>query len=256
MPFSFKPEISTPTDAPLNGTSLPSPTLSGSPSSMMARASQEGRSLFQLVLMFAAGMSVLISVGMFGYLYYLSSQVEAKKAKLASYEAQLGSLPLEDMRKLSNRIKLLNQLVKTHPSVNVAFRIVEDSVENQVTYNKFELGYNETTKSYQLSLSGVAPDYKGVAQQIDTFNRKPYTTYIPSIAVDGLAPDANGKISFSARMPIMVVGLLPEDVNLSEGAAERVASSTVEAEVGAPFEATTTETMKPSGASTSTPKTQ
>lgn len=231
MPFSFKPEISAPTDAPINGTTLPSTSLTGSPSSMMARGQGEGKSFFQLIFMTAAGASVLISVGMFGYLYYLSSQVDAKKAKLASYESQLGGLPLEDMRKLSNRIKILNQLVKTHPSVNVAFRIVEDSVENQVTYTKFDLGYNESTKSYLLSLSGTAPDYKGIAQQIDTFNRKPYTTYLSNVVVDGLNPDSTGRIAFTAKMSIMVVGLLPEDLNLSEGAAQRVASSTLPASV-------------------------
>ncbi|MEZ0208849.1 MAG: hypothetical protein ACAH17_01575 [Candidatus Paceibacterota bacterium] len=228
MPFSFKPDISAPSDAPLNGTTLPSATLAGSPSSMMARAQEEGKSIFQLVLMFLAGGSVLAAIGMFGYSYYLGSQVEGKKAKLASYETQLAGLPLEDMRKLSNRIKILNQLVKTHPSANVAFRIVEDSVENQVTYNKFDLNYSESAKGYTLVLSGVAPDYKGVAQQIDTFKRKPYTTYISGVTVEGLSPDKVGKISFNVKMPIAVLGLLPEDVNLSEGAAERVASSTPE----------------------------
>jgi hypothetical protein len=249
MPFSFKPEISPSAEAPLNGTTLPSTSLSGSPSSMMARAQEEGKSVFQLVLMFAAGMAVLVGVGMFGYSYYLSSQIEGKKAKLASYEAQLGSLPLEDMRKLSNRIKLLNQLVKQHPSVNVALRIVEDSVENQVTYNKFDLGYNDPTKSYTLSLSGIAPDYKGVAQQIDTFSRKPYTTYIQKVSVEGLSPDQNGDISFSTKMAIMVIGLLPEDVNLSEGAAERMASTTVDIPAGA----TTTEATEIGGTGSTTP---
>jgi hypothetical protein len=249
MPFSFKPEISASAEAPIVGTALPSTSLTGSPSSMMARTHQEGRSLFQLILMFAAGMAVLISVGMFGYLYYVSSQVEAKKAKLTSYESQLGGMPLEDMRNLSNRIKVLNQLVKAHPSVNVAFRLVEDSIENQVTYTKFDLGYSEATKSYSLSLTGTAPNYKGIAQQIDTFGRKPYTTYIPSVTVDGLAPDTSGRIGFTAKMPIMVVGLLPEDLNLSEGAAQLVASSTLPEAAVISDAATTT----PQDSSTSTP---
>jgi hypothetical protein len=233
MPFSFKPEITPSAEAPLNGTTLPSTTLTGSPSSMMARAQEGGKSIFQLALMFCAGASILIAIGLFGYSYYLSSEVDGKKAKLDSYESQLGGLPLQDMRNLSNRIKVLNQLVKTHPSVNVAFRIVEDSVENQVTYSKFDLSYSETTKGYSLALGGMAPDYKGVAQQIDTLKRKPYTTYIPSVTVEGLSPDSTGKIAFSVRMPVMVVGLLPEDVNLSEGAAERVASSTLDIPMGA-----------------------
>jgi hypothetical protein len=251
MPFSFKPEISAPADAPINGTTLPSPSLTGSPSSMMARGQQEGKSLFQLILMSAAGLSVLISIGMFGYLYYLSSQVDAKKAKLASYESQLGGLPLEDMRKLSNRIKILNQLVKAHPSVNVAFRIIEDSVENKVTYTKFDLGFNETTKSYLLSLAGTAPDYKGVAQQVDTFKRKPYTTYISNVTVEGLNPNSDGEIAFTAKMPIMVVGLLSEDLNLSEGAAQLVASSTLPTSIDPVEAATSSEAV-----GSSTPKIQ
>jgi hypothetical protein len=233
MPFSFKPEASQTTEASPATAAAPQASFGnsaigagGAGINVMSRAVDGGKSMFQLALMALAGLSVLASVGLAGYLYYLSSQVDAKKAQLASYETQLGALPLEDMRKLSGRIKLIDQLVKQHPSANVAFRIIEDSVENQVTYTKFDLGYSDSLKSYNLSVTGLAPSYKSVAQQIDTFGRKPYSTYISNVAVDGLAPDTSGQISFSARMPISIIGLLPEDLNLSDGAAALAASST------------------------------
>ncbi len=227
MPFSFKPEIA-PGAPGAEPSSVPQASFGGaSTQDLLHREPGSGKSVVQLFLIAVFGSTVLIAIGMFGYSYYLSSQIEAKKATLASYESQLGNLPLEDMRKLSSRIKIINQLVKEHPSVNVAFRVIEDSIENQVTYHRFGLGYSESAKSYVLSLDGVAPDYKGVAQQVDTYKRKPYTTYIPNVTVDNLAPDQSGNVGFSLRMPITIAGLLPEDLNLSEGAAARVASSTL-----------------------------
>jgi hypothetical protein len=193
---------------------------------MVERAAEQGKSLFQVILIGIFGAAILLAVGMFGYKYYLSTQIESKKATLASYESRLGTLPLEDMRKLSNRIKAINQLVKEHPSVNVAFRIVEDSIENNTIYERFDLRYSAITKSYALQLGGIAPDYKGVVQQIDTLKRKPYTTYVQNVSVEGLRPDEMGRVDFTLKMGISILGLLPEGLNLSEGAAERVASST------------------------------
>lgn len=226
MPFSFKPDIS---QSQSQGGAPLAPTASFGTSStqnLASRKVEQGKSFVQFLLMAAFGLSLVCSLGLFGYKYYLSSQIENKKATLASYESQLADFPLEDMRKLSNRIKIINQLVREHPSANVAFRIIEDSVENQVTYKRFDLRFGETTKAYQLTLDGSAPDYKGVAQQVDTLKRKPYTTYIQNTIVEGLQPDISGKINFTLKMPIVIAGLFPETLNLSDGAAARMASST------------------------------
>lgn len=227
MPFSFKPEISQTTQSE-TGASMAQTSLGGSAQAptMMARVSSEGKGFFQGILFFIFFATLLVSLGMFGYSFYLSSQVESKKATLSTYESRLGSLPLEEMRKLSNRIKIINGLVKEHPSVNAAFRVLEDSVENNITYTAFELKYNEQGKSYALQLTGNAPSYRSIAQQVDTFKRKPYSTYISSVAVEGLQPNERGSVSFIFRAPIMINGLTPETLNLSEGAAARVASTT------------------------------
>lgn len=263
MPFSFKPEISQATpsgDAPLP---VPTPVASfggTAVSNLMAREGEHGKSLVQLVLMAVFGAAVLIAVGLFGYQYYLSSQIDAKKALLADYESRLATLPLEDMRKLSNRIKIINQLVKEHPSANVAFRIVEDSIENQVTYERFELRYNTQTKGYALQLGGVAPNYKSIAQQVDTLKRKPYTTYIQDIVVEGLQPNETGNIGFTLKMPILIAGLLPEGINLSDGAAARVASTSPIMGTGSstmpglPTTGTTTPVTGTSTGTTTTPR--
>ncbi len=228
MPFSFKPEISQTTPAGDGALPVPAPvaSLGGTATpSLMVREGEHGKSLIQLVLMAVFGVAVLLAIGLFGYQYYLSSKIDTKKALLADYESRLATIPLEDMRKLSNRIKIINKLVKEHPSANVAFRIVEHSIEHKIIYKRFELRHNTQTKGYALSLGGDAPNYRSIVEQIDTLKRNPYTTYINDIVVEGLQPNDRGNIGFTLKMPIRIAGLLPEDVNLSDSESARVTSA-------------------------------
>lgn len=212
MPFSFKPEISQ--SAPSGSAELPASPLGISPANLMERAKSEGKTFVEIALFALFGLSMLAIVALFVYKYYLTSRIEAKKGKINSYESLLAGMPLEEMRNTSNRLKVVSQLIKEHPSVNVAFMILEASVENMITYNKFELQYSNTSKSYQLSLEGRAPDYKSVAQQTDTYQRKPYSTYVSKIAVDGLQPTQNGGVSFNYKMPISIMGFIPETFSI------------------------------------------
>ena len=119
------------------------------------------------------------------------------------------------MSKLSNRIKFISQLINTHPSINSSFRILEDSVENPVTYNRFDFHYEESKKTYVLQLGASAPDYRSVVQQMDTFKNSPWNKYISGVTIDGLHPDDTGKVTFSLKLPIMIIGIMPEDLVLT-----------------------------------------
>lgn len=228
MSFSFQPDMSQQGNPPEVPQAPAASFGAASSQTLEARHVEGGKSLIQLILSIILGGMVLVALGLVGYKFYLSSQVETKKASLDTYGKNLQNLPLDQMRKVSTRMRIINQLVKEHPSANVAFRIVEESIENQITYQGMELRYNEQTKGYTLSLRGNAPDYKTVAQQIDTLKRKPYSNYISNLTIDGLAPDDVGKIGFTLRANIQLAGLLPEDLNLSDGAAARIASSTTQ----------------------------
>lgn len=244
MPFSFTPDVKPAEGNAVQaapGASMQSSIVSSVPPSafgsssvshapvanLMERAQAQGKSIVDILAFVSASCAILAVIGLFGYKYYLSSQVDIKKDQLAQYESQLAALPLEDMRNLSNRLKVINQLIKEHPSVNVAFLIVEASVENMVTFSKFDLHYSDASKSYQLSLGGVAPDYKSVAQQVDTYKRKPYSTYIPKVTVDNLQPDSQGQIAVSFSMPITIQGFIPETFSIVDGTTAPIAPPAV-----------------------------
>ncbi|MFA6608437.1 MAG: hypothetical protein WCT07_00815 [Candidatus Paceibacterota bacterium] len=230
MPFSFKPTTSTETqEASPSQTSVTSTPQLATPSTPMSfgfRNTGEGRDLTETLLLGIFGIAILTLAFLFGYHYYLLSKVESGKVQIDSYEGKLDSLPLNDMRKLSNRLKAVNQLVKEHPSVNAAFRIIEESVENPVTYKRFDLHFSESLRTYELQLGAVAPNYRSIAEQMDTLRRKPYNTYIPSISIGDVHPDETGAVSFTLKMPIGIVDVLPEGLLLQSDIATQSMVST------------------------------
>jgi hypothetical protein len=171
------------------------------------------KSLFQITLFIVCGILVFLTIALFGYQRYLISRIASEKQVLDEEDKALGSLDLEGMRALSNRIKVVNQVLSEHVSVSTAFLILEKSIERPITYTKFTLAKNSAGKGYELQLNATAPSYKAVAQQLDTLRSDAYSKdYIPTVSYDGLAADPDGNITFSLKMPIKIEGKLPETV--------------------------------------------
>lgn len=217
MPFTFTPPSSSESANAQSQGGFQASFGSQASQLLSARPGEENSfSLLQLALFGIGGFTFLIALGLFSYSFFLSSQVENKKEKLVSIENSLNQLPLNEMRQVSNRIKIIEQLVKDHPSVNVAFSILEASIENQAFYKGFDLRYSDSNKGYTLQLNAVAPNYRVVAQQIDTFKREPFSKYVSKMTLDSLGPDEQGRITFSLRMPVSITGILTEELVLSE----------------------------------------
>lgn len=253
MPFSFKPQIPKEETGGWTFMSL-FKSSSSSVESLIERPGQ-GMSFIIVLLSIVCGGAALLSVGLIGYSYYLNKAIKAKEGTLQEYETALGTLPLGEMRALSARIKLINQLLAAHASANTAFKILESSVENQIIYKSFKLNINPANTLYSLSLMGTASDYKALIQQVETLKRKPYSNYISNVKVENVSPDDLGQVQFSLLMSINLAGISPEELNLSDGVASLFASSTPKTQ--AVKSATTTPTASSQTATStasSTPK--
>jgi hypothetical protein len=155
-------------------------------------------------------LSLVVAGGLYAYQRKLFADVTEQKTQLASYDSKLGVLPIDEMRLVSTRIKFASQLVKEHTSTDSAFRILEESIENPVTYTKFELQSNNLTGKYDLTLGGKAPDYRSVIQQQETLRNKPYTTYLSDAVISDVNANDKGFVTFSVKSPIAIKGILPE----------------------------------------------
>ena len=227
MPFSFKPTQGTQTGETATTVSAPGvSTFAQAGQTLMNRASDETTTdIFTILIYLITAGTIITTIALTAYHSYLETQVSAKKDALATYEKKLGGLPLVDMQRLSNRFKILGPLLKDHPSVNTVFRVLEDSVENPITYTRFDMHLDDTSKAYILALSASSPDYKSVIQQLDTFKRKPYSDYLGAVSVEGLRPDDTGRVLLNMKMPLLIKGALPENL-LLENIISTVATTT------------------------------
>jgi hypothetical protein len=220
MSFSFKPNQPQTASAPSTvPASAPSPApvapikLGGMP---LEEGGLHKGGITKFILIGIFIVLVIATALLFAYQRYLVSRIESKKSVLAKADSELGKLNLDAMRSMSNRMKVVNNVLAEHASVNSAFLLLEESIEHPVTYTRFDLVRKEGPKGgYDLKLNAVASSYKAVAQQLDTLRSEKYSkTFVPSVKMDGLSLDATGKVVFNLQMPILIQGKLPEEIAL------------------------------------------
>ncbi len=210
MAFSFKPSQPATSMAPEKPSVADASSTPLSGIALGAREStKEKTGVLQIILYVVFGIAFAVTVALFAYQWYLNSRIESQKALLDQVEKQLGSLPLEEMRSLSNRMKAVSQVLNEHASVSTAFTVLEQSIEHPVTYTNFSL--RKEANGYMLQLAATAPSYKAIAQQLDTLKSADYSKdFIPKVSYDGLTLDSSGKIMFNLTLPILIQGKLPE----------------------------------------------
>jgi hypothetical protein len=204
MPFSFKPPEADKSSTQFTATAI----------TERIKESKNQLIVFIPGVIFAA--TVIVSIGLFVYSKRLESQVNDLKAQLSSFDTQLGSLPVNDMRTLFRKLKTTSQLLAEHSSVDTAFRILEESVEIPITYTRFQLQYNSQNGMYDLTLGGKGPDYKSVIQQQMTLSSKPYSDYLTKMVFSGVSASDKGEVTFTVKSPINIKGKLPEEFTIEK----------------------------------------
>ncbi len=167
---------------------------------------------FQLTVFAVFGCVIIVAVGLFGYMFVLKKQIQTKAEELSFKESTFPDLPLEDMQRFSNRLKVVNKVMKEHASIRTAFQIIEHSVENPVVYTKFNISQNKTKKGYALDVTAEAPNYHVIYQQMQILKSKTYVNYLTPVAVSNIAVDKSGTINFKLNANISLEGVLPDSM--------------------------------------------
>jgi hypothetical protein len=204
MPFSFKPPEVDKTSTQFSATAI----------TERIKESKNQLIVFIPVIIFAT--AIIVSIGLFVYSKRLESQIVALKTQLGEYDAKLGALPVNDMRVLSKKLKATSKILSDHASVDTAFRILEESVEIPITYTRFQLQYNPSNGSYDLTIAGKGPDYKSVILQQMTFASKPYSDYLTKAVFSGVGANEKGEVGFTVKSPIAIKGKIPEEFTIDK----------------------------------------
>lgn len=175
---------------------------------------------FQSAILVVFSGLVLTSIGLFVYISILKSEISKKAEALVTAQGGFPDLPLDDMKKLSDRLKIVNSVIKDHASVRTAFQILEHSVENPVIYTKFDLGKNKTKKGFSLSLLGEAESYHTLYQQTEILKTKSYSSYFSTFNFSNIALDTKGILNFKLDTDIYLEGIPPDNLTFGSSTQE------------------------------------
>lgn len=182
-----------------------------SPFAFRNRGKSKFNVYFQSVVFLVFGIAFIASVGLFAYQGTLKLQISSKKDELDALQVGFKRPPIEDMQKLSSRLTLINKIMNERVSVNTALRVVEESINNPVTYTKFSLSKNKTKNAYDINFSGETTSYASLYQQIEVLKSKVFGVVFQKIEINGVGPlDRKGIASFKVDGVVAINGIEPD----------------------------------------------
>jgi hypothetical protein len=166
---------------------------------------------FQFVVFFIFAVMFLTTLGLFAYQRILLSQINTLKEEIDAKQAKFPQLELTKMVRLSDRLKIINTVMNERASVRTAFRILEETVEDPVTYTRFSLSKNRSKKGYNLSFAGETTSYYSLYQQIEALNSKIFSNAFSGLVISGTGPlSKTGVGTFRADATIKIEGVDPD----------------------------------------------
>jgi hypothetical protein len=159
------------------------------------RISREaGRSVLGTLAVFIFTFAILLSLGVFGYEFYLKANISKMTGNLATARASLEPETIKQISDLDSRIISTRDLLESHIVLSPLFDYLENSTLKGVRFTQFQ--YQTTEKGLELSMRGQARGYSAVALQSDIFNKGQY--FDEPIFAD-LDLDERGNVTFSFR---------------------------------------------------------
>lgn len=177
------------------------------------RDEDSGRGFFQTLLVIVTVIMFLSATAVFAWRISLNSSIDNKKQELEADQQKIASIQFADFKKVPTKFHIAKILVENHPFVSDIFKILEHSVQSGIVYNKFDTHTDVASGNYYVEISGTAPGYRTLIQQIDIFKIDPiYKKYFLSTEVGNFKPNSKGEIDFSLKIKSNINGVDPVNV--------------------------------------------
>jgi hypothetical protein len=153
--------------------------------------------LFSLFCLFVFVLSLIGSVGIFGYNWYLSSKITKMGNDLQDARAAFEPETIKELTRLDARLVGTRDLLAQHTVLTPLFEFIESSTLKSVRFSSLE--YSASTNAANgvtLSMKGQAHGYASVALQADIFNK---SKYIKNPLFSDLTLDDKGNVTFAFK---------------------------------------------------------
>ncbi len=151
-------------------------------------------SFFGIVATFLFTISIILSLGVFGYERYLLAHIGTLGSDLTKARASMQPEVINELVRANQRIISTNDLLKKHTALSPFFDYLETATLKNVRFTSLE--YLTTDRGIVLTMHGQARSYGDVAEQSDSFNKS--KIFIDPVFSD-LDLDTKGNVIFTFK---------------------------------------------------------
>ena len=194
--------------------------------------------------------AVIFSIVGFGVTYYLEGKNTDLRNNIQAVEANLKNVPLDEMLSFYSKTQNINSVLKEHVYVTTVLSLLENAVESNVYFKKFEFSFREGA-GYDLSISGIAPDTRSVVRQIDALKDQKYAKVFKTVELKNVTKDKFENITFDIKIVVIptikneAFDFIPVDQMTRASSTEVVIATTSTKAVVVPVSTTTPSSSMP-----------
>jgi len=162
---------------------------------------KEPVNFFFVVSTFLFIISILGSVGLFGYKIYLQKQRDNLSSSLSVIRDSFEKETIDELNLFYDRTRLSKDILSKHVALSSIFGLLGDLTIPQVQYTNFSEQISEKEDILTITLSGIAFDYRSIALQADVFNEGKGTS-LRNVLFSNLTKDKNNNVSFDLKFDV------------------------------------------------------
>lgn len=182
-------------------------------------------SLFLVLSVFLLIVVGVSSAGFFFYKNYLIKQKQVLSESLAKARDTFEKDTIDMLELYDKRVGAAKQVLDGHIVLSPLFVLLGDLTIPEVQYTKFE--HTTTDKGFEVTMSGVAHDYRSIALQADAFNSAKGRSF-KNVVFSNLTKNKNNSVGFDVEF-IVDPSLLSYEKNvLREGQSSTVIDTPTE----------------------------
>lgn len=128
--------------------------------------------IFPIIAAIIFFLGVVAAGGAFAYELLLERRIESMRESLTRSQGAFEPSLIVELRQLDRRLNVANDLLRSHVAVSPVFRVIENVTLQSVKYDTFDYVFTEGRA--EISMNGIARDYKTVAEQSQVLGRNQF----------------------------------------------------------------------------------
>jgi hypothetical protein len=145
--------------------------------------------------------SVIVSAVLYGVNYLLVAQNQKIQTEISIIEADLTTVPLNEMLTFYNKIESINNLLRNHTYPSSILSVLSELVEEDTYFKSFSLNTRDKNE-YTLALSAVALDKTAIVRQVDNLKDDTYKNIIKSVDLKNITSDRFGNVTYDLNLMV------------------------------------------------------